>query len=71
MKKNLHQLKETICNPAYYFIFICFFLIKTVNAQVYSEIDYNNIKAGFWNEGTFFWDKTSNPIFEVPKNSSK
>jgi hypothetical protein len=71
MKKNLHQLKETICNPAYYFIFICFFLIKTVNAQVYSEIDNNNIKAGFWNEGTFFWDKASNPRFEVPKNSNK
>ena len=71
MKKNLHQLKETICNPAYYFIFICFFLIKTVNAQVYSEIDNNNIKAGFWNEGTFFWDKASSPKFEVPKNSNK
>ena len=71
MKKNLHQLKETICNPAYYFIFICFFLIKTVNAQVYIEIDYNNIKAGFWNEGTFFWDKASSPKFEVPKNSNK
>lgn len=71
MKKNLHQLKDTICNPAYYLIFICFFLIKSVHSQAYSEIDFNNIKAGFWNEGTFFWDKASNPRFEVPKNSNK
>ena len=71
MKNYLLLIKQTFCNPTYYFVFICLFLIKNVSSQVYSEIDNNNIRAGFWNDGSFFWDKTGNPKFEVPKNSNK
>ncbi len=36
----------------------------------FEEIDAGNIKAGFSNTGSLFWD-FSNPRFEVPKNSGK
>jgi hypothetical protein len=34
-------------------------------------LDVNMVKAGYMNRGTFFWDKTGSPLYEVPKGSGK
>jgi hypothetical protein len=40
-----------------------------LNAQSMEFLDANRVKAGFWADGTMFWDKISEPLFEWPQDS--
>ncbi|PKP22751.1 MAG: hypothetical protein CVU05_02515 [Bacteroidetes bacterium HGW-Bacteroidetes-21] len=37
----------------------------------YKYLDINQVKAGFGNRGSFFWDLAGSPKYEVPKGSGK
>jgi hypothetical protein len=41
-----------------------------VQAQNLDYLDINQVKAGFWADGTLFWDKVSAPLFQWPQDSS-
>ncbi len=61
--------------PTLLFLVFSFFSLNTFSQFVnsysgFGEIDAGNIRAGFSNTGSLFWD-FSNPRFEVPKNSGK
>jgi hypothetical protein len=44
-------------------------IVPLLQAQNMDFLDINQVKAGFWADGTMFWDKVSDPLFEWPKDS--
>lgn len=44
---------------------------ESARAQVFVDLDVNNVSATFNNTGSLFWDQNMTPQFEVPKGSGK
>ena len=47
-------------------------ILILANGKTFSQqsayLDGNEVKAMFWNDGNFFWDKVGSPSFNWPKN---
>ena len=52
-----------------FLLFICTSFLSGVRAQNMEFLDVNNVKAAFWADGSMFWDKVQDPLFEWPKGS--
>jgi hypothetical protein len=50
------------------------FLLAGINTLAKAQsamnfLDINRVKAAFWSDGTMFWDKVANPLYEWPQDS--